>query len=63
MNNAQWVTAIATTIFLLEGFVLSVFPEQFKQMVAEADPKSLQVAGAAETFVAVCLLAGLFFGG
>jgi len=63
MSSIQWVTATAVTIFLLEGFVLSVFPEQFKQLLAEADPRSLQIAGAAETIVAVCLLVGLFFGG
>lgn len=62
MNSVQWATAIAVTIFLLEGFVLSVFPAQFKEMLAQADPRSLQIAGAAETLVAVCLLAGLLVG-
>jgi hypothetical protein len=57
MEPLRWVTVGVLTLFLLEGFVLSVFPEQFKRMLSEADPGSLQVAGFLETILAIGLLA------
>ncbi|MCE9606675.1 MAG: hypothetical protein K8U03_17435 [Planctomycetia bacterium] len=62
MNSVGWVTSVAASIFLLEGFVLTVFPEQFKRMLVESDTRALQIAGAVETIVAVGLLAGLLMG-
>lgn len=62
MPIANWITITAVLFILLEGFVLSVFPEQFKQLLAQADSRSLQIAGVFETVIAVSLLGGLFFG-
>lgn len=50
---------MALTLFLAEGFALSVFPRQFRQLLIETDPRWLQVAGLAETAVAVALIAGM----
>ncbi|HEX7379952.1 MAG TPA: hypothetical protein VF278_22705 [Pirellulales bacterium] len=50
---------MALSLLLAEGFVLSVFPRQFKELLTEADPKMLQAAGLAETVVVVVLMAGI----
>ncbi|HEX3871366.1 MAG TPA: hypothetical protein VHV77_13065 [Pirellulales bacterium] len=50
---------MALTLFLTEGFVLSVFPAQFQQFLTEADPRLLQVLGVAETLLAAGLITGL----
>jgi uncharacterized protein YjeT (DUF2065 family) len=57
MEPFRWVTFGVLTLFLLEGFVLSVFPQQFKQMLSEAEPRSLQAAGFLETILAIGLMA------
>jgi hypothetical protein len=49
----------ALTLFLAEGFTLSMFPAQFKEFMAEADPRYLQAAGLAETVIAAGLMAGI----
>jgi hypothetical protein len=59
MDTGRWLTAMALTLFLAEGFALSVFPRQFRQLLIETDPRWLQVAGLAETAVAVALIAGM----
>ncbi|MBL9089711.1 MAG: hypothetical protein JNL96_00700 [Planctomycetaceae bacterium] len=62
MDVVRWFTLTALTMFLLEGFVLSVFPNQFKEMLAAADPRTLQILGVFETVMAIGLMAGLLFG-
>ena len=59
MDAARWLTVMALSLLLAEGFTLSVFPQQFKTLLVEADPRLLQAAGLAETVVAVVLLAGI----
>ncbi|HEY1602300.1 MAG TPA: hypothetical protein VGG64_22050 [Pirellulales bacterium] len=62
MDVARWVTLIALTLFLVEGFTLSVFPTQFKEFLAQADPRALQAMGLIETVAAVSLIAGILVG-
>ncbi|HUY35200.1 MAG TPA: hypothetical protein VMV69_20815 [Pirellulales bacterium] len=62
MNPTQWMTVMGLTLFLVEGFTLSVFPRQFKEFLAEADPRVLQIAGLFETTVAAGLMAGIVLG-
>ena len=62
MDFARWATLLALTLFLAEGFALSVFPNQFKQFLTETDPRALQALGLAETIVAVGLIAGILVG-
>jgi uncharacterized protein YjeT (DUF2065 family) len=62
MNPTQWMTVMGLTLFLVEGFTLSVFPRQFKEFLMEADPRVLQVAGLFETTVAAGLIAGIVLG-
>ncbi len=62
MDVARWVTLAALTLFLAEGFTLSVFPIPFKQFLAEADPRTLQAMGLVETVMAVSLIAGILAG-
>lgn len=62
MDWVRWLTLTALTFFLLEGFVLSVFPQQFQQMLATAEPRTLQMLGIVETIVAIGLIAGLLAG-
>lgn len=59
MDAGRWLTVIALSILLAEGFALSVFPRQFKELMTEADPRLLQAAGLAETVIAVVLMAGI----
>jgi hypothetical protein len=59
MNPTQWMTVMGLTLFLAEGFTLSVFPRQFKEFLTEADPRVLQIAGLMETTVAAALIAGI----
>jgi hypothetical protein len=59
MDPARWITVIALTFFLAEGFTLSVFPRQFQELMQEVEPRTLQVAGLIETVVAVTLIAGI----
>jgi hypothetical protein len=62
MEPARWITIIALTLFLAEGFALTVFPRQFKEFLIEADPRALQVLGLIETVIAAGLLTGLVAG-
>jgi hypothetical protein len=62
MEPVQWIMLLALTLFLAEGFTLSVFPAQMQQMLAEIDPRVLQMAGLVETIVAVALMAGILVG-
>jgi hypothetical protein len=62
MNSTQWMTVMGLTLFLVEGFTLSVFPRQFKEFLTEADPRILQIAGLFETMVAAALIAGIVLG-
>lgn len=59
MDAARWLTLIALSLLLAEGFALSVFPRQFKELLTEADPRLLQAAGLAETVIAAALIAGI----
>jgi hypothetical protein len=52
---------IAATLFLIEGFMFSLFPEQVLAALREAEPRVLQIAGLVETIVAASLLASLYF--
>ncbi|MBL8830461.1 MAG: hypothetical protein JNM18_26040 [Planctomycetaceae bacterium] len=62
MEPAKWITVAALCILLAEGFVLSVFPHQFKAMLSEAEPRWLQAMGLVETVVATGLIAGILLG-
>ncbi len=62
MDPIRWITLIALTIFLAEGFTLSMFPTQFKEFLIEADPRLLQAVGLGETVLAAGLMAGLILG-
>jgi len=62
MEPVQWIMLLALTLFLAEGFTLSVFPAQMQQMLAEIDPRVLQMAGLVETIIAVALMAGILVG-
>ncbi|HEY2839946.1 MAG TPA: hypothetical protein VGJ26_12400 [Pirellulales bacterium] len=59
MDFPRVMTIIALTLLLAEGFALSVFPAQFKQMLIEANPRALQAIGLIETVVSVGLIAGI----
>ena len=59
MDVASWITMFALTLFLAEGFTLSVFPSQFKEFLIQADPRTLQLTGLVETLVALSLIAGI----
>ena len=61
MTGLQVVMMVGASIFLLEGFLFSLFPEQVLVALREAEPRTLQIAGIVETVVAASLLAGLFF--
>jgi hypothetical protein len=63
MDVARWITLMALTLFLLEGFTLSVFPTQFKEFLIQADPRAMQAMGLAETVIAVSLIAGILVSG
>jgi len=62
MDISRWLTIIALTLFLAEGFALTVFPRQFKAMLVESDPGALQMLGLIETVIAAALITGILFG-
>ena len=62
MEPARWLTVMALTLFLAEGFALTVFPRQFKTFLVEADPRTLQLLGLIETIVAAGLITGIVIG-
>jgi hypothetical protein len=59
VDPVRWIMLVALTLFLAEGFTLSVFPAQFKEFLIEAEPRFLQAAGLAETIIAAGLMAGI----
>ncbi len=59
MDAIRWITLLALTLILAEGFTLSVFPAQFKEFLLHADPRTLQITGLVETLVALSLIAGI----
>jgi|DewCreStandDraft_4_1066084.scaffolds.fasta_scaffold217920_1 hypothetical protein len=59
MPWAHYIAVFTLSLLLVEGFILSVFPSQFRDFLIETDPRSLQVAGLIETVVVAGLLAGL----
>jgi hypothetical protein len=59
MDIARWITMFALTLFLAEGFTLSIFPNQFREFLVQADPRTLQLTGLVETMVALSLIAGI----
>ena len=62
MDPARWLTVVALTLFLAEGFALTVFPRQFREFLVEADPRALQLAGLIETVIAAGLITGIIVG-
>ncbi|HVX60425.1 MAG TPA: hypothetical protein VHC19_07485 [Pirellulales bacterium] len=62
MDTARWLTVTALTLFLAEGFALTVFPRQFQEFLIEADPRALQLLGLLETAIAAGLIAGIMLG-
>ena len=62
MDLVRWLTLAALSMFLLEGFALSVFPQQFQQLLATAEQRTLQVLGVVETMLAIGLIAGILGG-
>jgi hypothetical protein len=59
VDAIQILMLLGLGLFLLEGFTLAVFPAQFQRLLAEADPRALQVAGLLETLLALGLLTGI----
>ena len=59
MSPAGWIVVIALTLFLAEGFTLSVFPRQFQEMMQNVDPRTLQIVCLIETILAVGLMTGI----
>lgn len=57
MDLHQWIALGTLGVWLAEGFLLAVFPVQVRQLLSEADPQSLHLAGLAEATVAAVLLA------
>ena len=55
------IMILGATMFLLEGFMFSLFPEQMLAALRKAEPRTLQIAGMVETVVAASLLASLYF--
>lgn len=62
MNISDWVMVFVLSLFLAEGFALVVFPVEFKELLTEADPRMLQMAGLAETVLVAGLMAMLLLG-
>lgn len=55
------IMIIAASLFLLEGFMFSLFPQEVLAALREAEPRALQIAGLVETIIAASLLACLYF--
>ncbi len=62
MDPIRWIMLAALALFLAEGFALSVFPTQFRELVSQLEPRTLQAAGLVETVLAAALMAGVLFG-
>ena len=61
MTALKIVMLMGTSLFLLEGFLFTMFPAQVLEMLRQAEPRSLQIAGMIETVVAASLIASLLF--
>ena len=61
MSAFKIIILLGASMFLIEGFMFSLFPAQVLAMLREAEPRSLQIAGMVETVVAASLMASLFF--
>lgn len=59
VEPTKWITLAALGLLLAEGFVLSVFPNQFREMLLQSEPRWLQAAGLVETILAATLIAGI----
>jgi len=59
VDPVRLIMLVALTLFLAEGFTLSVFPAQFKEFLMEVEPRYLQAIGLAETIIAAGLMAGI----
>ena len=61
MDALRTIMMLGAGLFLLEGFLFSLFPEQVLAALREAEPRTLQIAGLIESLVAASLLASLYF--
>lgn len=59
MDAVRWIMVLALALFLAEGFALSVFPVQFRDLVSQLDARTLQAAGLMETVLAAALIVGV----
>lgn len=59
MNAVNWVTYLAVSLLLCEGFFVSVFPDLYRRLIAESEPRALQWAGLVQTAVVGGMLAVL----
>ncbi len=57
MQVVEWIALGTVSLWLAEGFLLAVFPAQIRQLLIEADPQVLHLAGVAEASLAAVLLA------
>ncbi len=62
MDAVRWIMVLALALFLAEGFALSVFPVQFRDLVSQLDARTLQTAGLMETVLAAALIVGVILG-
>lgn len=62
MDAVRWIMVLALALFLAEGFALSVFPVQFRDLVSQLDARTLQAAGLMETVLAAALIVGVILG-
>lgn len=62
MDAVRWISLVAVTLLLAEGFALSLFPQQIRQLLIDSDSRSLQIAGLFEATVGAVLFAALMLG-
>lgn len=62
MNAADWIIAVLLTLLLAEGFALVAFPDDFRRLVAELDPRVVQAFGVFEAALGAAALAAMWFG-
>lgn len=60
MDSLRIAIVLALTLFVAEGFVLSIYPEQFKQMLEDLDPRTLQLVGLVETVIALGVMGAVW---
>ena len=63
MDAVRWISLVAVTLLLAEGFALSLFPEQIRRLLTESDSRSLQIAGLFEATVGAVLFVALLLQG